>query len=145
MLNPETHQQISRLLALPREIARVGRQLTAMRAEKRNLEDDLKKRAAQARLLSRRTPEFAALTKAAAQEDYLVVAVFEDADWEADNKRLKQLQAAIDKAQVEKDELQDEHQSLRAALEGRYAELLERALTEARMAQQLTTGRLNLA
>ncbi|MCX7782221.1 MAG: hypothetical protein N2318_01080, partial [Meiothermus sp.] len=130
-----------RLLALPREIARVGRQLTALRAEKRDLEDDLKKRAAKARLLARQTPEFAALTKAAAQEDFLTVAVFEDIQWEEDNKRLKQLQAAIDKLQVEKDELQDEHQSLRAALEGKYAELLERTLTEVKLANQLNTGR----
>jgi hypothetical protein len=145
MLDPDTQKQIARLLALPREIARVGRQLTALRAEKRDLEVDLKKRAAQARLLARRTPEFLALKGAAAQEDFLTVAVLDDIQWENDHKRLLQLQAAIDKAQVEKDELQDEHQSLRAALEGKYAELLERALTEARMAQQLTSGRINLA
>jgi hypothetical protein len=141
MLDPQTQQHITRLLALPREIARVGRQLTALRAEKRDLEDDLKKRAAKARLLARQTPEFAALTRAPAQEDFLTVAVFEDIEWEEDNKRLKQLQAAIDKLQVEKDELQDEHQSLRAILEGKYAELLERVLTEVKLANQLSTGR----
>jgi TPP-dependent indolepyruvate ferredoxin oxidoreductase alpha subunit len=141
VLDPQTQQHITRLLALPREIARVGRQLTALRAEKRDLEDDLKKRAAQARLLARKTPEFAALTRAPAQEDFLTVAVFEDIEWEEDNKRLKQLQAAIDKLQVEKDELQDEHQSLRAILEGKYAELLERVLTEVKLANQLSTGR----
>lgn len=141
MLDPQTQQHIARLLALPREIARVGRQLTALRAEKRDLEDALKKRAAQVRLRARQTPEFAALTKAAAQEDFLTVAVFEDIQWEEDNRRLKQLQAAIDKLQVEKDELQDEHQSLRAALEGKYAELLERTLTDLKLANQLNTGR----
>lgn len=145
ILEPETQKQVERLLSLPREMARLGVQLTAMRAEKRQLEDDLKKRAAKARLLARQTPEFAALKGASAQEDFLTVQVFEDMDWEGDNKRLRQLQAAIDKSQTAKDELQDEHQSLRAILEAKYAALLERALTDAKLAQQITSGRPNLA
>ncbi|ADH63772.1 conserved hypothetical protein [Allomeiothermus silvanus DSM 9946] len=145
MIDPETLKQIERLLALPREIARVGRRLTALRDEKRKLEEDLKKRAVVIRVRARNTAAYEQLKGADAREDWLQLQVLEDTDYEEDSKRLKQLAVAIDKAQVEKDELQDEHQSLRAALEGRYAELLERALTEAKMAQHISTGRVNLA
>jgi hypothetical protein len=136
ILDPETQKQVERLLALPREMFGKGRTLTALRAEKRGLEDDLKKRAAKARLEARQTPAFSTLKGASAQEDYLTVAVFEDFEWEEGNKRLKQIQAGIDKLQNEKDELQDEHQSLRAILEAKYAQLLER-LTDRNLVDQV--------
>jgi predicted transcriptional regulator len=138
-------EQIDRLLALPREIARVGRQLTALRAEKRTLEDDLKRRAATVRVSARKRVEFEGLKTADAREDYLTLAVLEDTDYEEGAKRLRELQAAIDKAQTQKDELQDEHQSLRAVLEGRYADLLERALTDRQLAELVMRHGRNLA
>lgn len=145
MIDPNTLKQIERLLALPREIARVGRQLTALRDEKRKLEEDLKKRAVAIRVRARNTVAYDQLKGADAREDWLQLQVFEDTDYEEDSRRVKQLAVAIDKAQVEKDELQDEHQSLRAALEGRYAALLERALTDRQLAELVARHGRNLA
>jgi hypothetical protein len=145
VIDPETLKQIERLLALPREIARVGRQLTALRDEKRKLEEDLKKRAVAIRVRARNTVAYEQLAGVSAREDWLQLQVFEDTDYEEDSKRIKQLAVAIDKAQAEKDELQDEHQSLRAALEGRYAALLERALADRQLAELVARHGRNLA
>lgn len=145
MIDPKQLANIERLLALPREMARVGRQLTGLKADKANVEDALKKRELQARVLAAKDPRYAELPNADAKKQFVELQVYEDIEWDELNTRLKQLKVAISKAQVEYDALQDEHQSLRAAIEARLAEVLERKLSDRQLADYGSTGGKNLA
>lgn len=129
------NEQIARVLAIPEEIYRLERTLTRHRAEKRETEDNLKRRAAEVRVRARARVEFQQIKGAAAQEDYLLLAVCEDTDYEEYQKRLRQLQVAIDKTEADIEALRREHQSLRAALEGHYARLLEQVFSDRQLAE----------
>ncbi|MDW8357865.1 hypothetical protein [Thermus sp.] len=117
----ETGRHLARLLEIPALIGEVSRQLTALRAERRQLERVAKEvwarefLAAQGR--SREEREAQALARLGANPD-----------WNRMQARLEQLAAAIDKLQGEKETLEHERKALYGAIIARHTEVLEAAL-----------------
>jgi|GEM_PF-2877908 len=116
-------KEIIRLLELPALIRKVGERLTALRAERRQVERELKEREARVYL---------AAEGRSAQEREARARVFlsQDPEYQALVKRMDQLYAAIDVATEEKNALEHERKALYAYVINRHSDLLEAAMSQ---------------
>ncbi|NJK42967.1 MAG: hypothetical protein HC933_00715 [Pleurocapsa sp. SU_196_0] len=128
-LTPE--QLEFRLLELPALIADVSGRLTALRAEKRTLERTLEGIEAASHTSALSMEDYKALRNAEDRKAFLRMRLEANENWQAKMHRLEQLQATIEKYNAEREQFDDEHKSIRATLEGRYAQIIEKALTDA--------------
>jgi len=116
-------KEIIRLLELPALIRKVGERLTALRAERRQVERELKEREARVYL---------GAEGRSAQEREARARVFlsQDPEYQALVKRMDQLYAAIDVATEEKNALEHERKALYAYVINRHSDLLEAAMSQ---------------
>lgn len=138
----------ARLLAIPGEISRLNKQLTALRAERDAKQKALKKRETYVRQGARLRESYKVLKSEAERSDYLAVQVFEDIEYEGLQERLEQLAVTLDKLNFDKDTLEHERKALYAVLTSFAAEQLDGALVRLEKAlsdSRLVTGGRNLA
>lgn len=135
-------QRRRRLLEIPVEIARINRQLVAMRAERDNTERALKRRETYVRQGARLRESYKQLKSEAERTDYLRVQVYEDIEYEHLADRLEQIAAQIDKLVFEKDALEHERKALYAALISYAAEIFEKKIDEKTLADMAGRGRV---
>jgi predicted nucleic acid-binding Zn-ribbon protein len=119
----EAQRLVGRLLELPALIRKVGERLTALRAERRAVERELKDREARAYLAAEGR-------SAQEREARARVLLAQDPEYQALVKRLDQLHAAIDVATEEKNALEHERKAIYGALVDRHAQALEMALAQ---------------
>jgi len=136
----EQHRR--RLLEIPVEIARINRQLVAMRAERDNTERALKRRETYVRQGARLRESYKQLKSEAERTDYLRVQVYEDIEYEHLADRLEQIEVQIDKLVFEKDALEHERKALYAALISYAAEIFEKKIDEKTLADMAGRGRV---
>ncbi len=116
-------KEIVRLLELPALIRKVGERLTALRAERRAAERELKEREARAYL--------AAEGRSAQEREARARALLaQDPEYQALVRRLDQLHAAIDVATEEKNALEHERKALYGYVINRHSDLLEAAMSQ---------------
>ncbi|GEM81917.1 hypothetical protein [Meiothermus hypogaeus] len=135
-------QRRRRLLEIPVEIARINRQLVAMRAERDNTERALKRRETYVRQGARLRESYKQLKSEAERTDYLRVQVYEDIEYEHLADRLEQIAVQIDKLVFEKDALEHERKALYAALISYAAEIFEKKIDEKTLADMAGRGRV---
>ncbi len=135
-------QRRRRLLEIPVEIARINRQLVAMRAERDNTERALKRRETYVRQGARLRESYKQLKSEAERTDYLRVQVYEDIEYEHLADRLEQIEVQIDKLVFEKDSLEHERKALYAALISYAAEIFEKKIDEKTLADMAGRGRV---
>lgn len=135
-------QRRRRLLEIPVEIARINRQLVAMRAERDNTERALKRRETYVRQGARLRESYKQLKSEAERSDYLRVQVYEDIEYEHLADRLEQIAVQIDKLVFEKDALEHERKALYAALISYAAEIFEKKIDEKTLADMAGRGRV---
>jgi len=135
-------QRRRRLLEIPVEIARINRQLVAMRAERDNTERALKRRETYVRQGARLRESYKQLKSEAERSDYLRVQVYEDIEYEHLADRLEQIAVQIDKLNFEKDALEHERKALYAALISYAAEIFEKKIDEKTLADMAGRGRV---
>jgi 3-methyladenine DNA glycosylase/8-oxoguanine DNA glycosylase len=131
---------IDRLLELPQLIEKVGRQLVAQRAEKRNLERRVKAREAAMRVELMGWDEYRDCSNADERSAVIENATHTDPNWEGLQERLEQLTVAIEKSQLEKEVLDHERKALKAGLEREYADIIEQALSDRALASVVGRG-----
>lgn len=135
-------QRRRRLLEIPVEIARINRQLVAMRAERDNTERALKRRETYVRQGARLRESYKQLKSEVERTDYLRVQVYEDIEYEHLADRLEQIAVQIDKLVFEKDALEHERKALYAALISYAAEIFEKKIDEKTLADMAGRGRV---
>jgi hypothetical protein len=128
-------QQQARLLELPSLISVPSNQVTAFRAEKRNLERRIDGLEAASHTSALSMEDFKALKNADDRKAYLRMRLEVNENWQKMQSRLESLSASIDKYNVQKGLLEDEHQSLRAVLQSYYAKQIEEAITDNALAR----------
>jgi len=116
-------KEIIRLLELPALIRKVGERLTALRAERRQVERELKEREARVYLAAEGR-------SAQEREARARVLLSQDPEYQALVKRMDQLYAAIDVATEEKNALEHERKALYAYVINRHSDLLEAAMSQ---------------
>ena len=116
-------KEIIRLLELPALIRKVGERLTALRAERRQVERELKEREARVYLTAEGR-------SAQEREARARVLLSQDPEYQALVKRMDQLYAAIDVATEEKNALEHERKALYAYVINRHSDLLEAAMSQ---------------
>ncbi len=117
----EAPRLVMRILELPGLIGEAKRQMTALRAERRELERWMEAREAQAYL------EVQAKTERERQARARVL-LAQDPEWQKAEKRLQQILVQLDKIQAELEVLEHERKAIYGALVARHAEVLETAL-----------------
>ncbi|UZX15024.1 hypothetical protein KQ693_10390 [Thermus sp. PS18] len=114
---------VMRLLELPGLIGEVKRQMTALRAERRELERWMEAREAQAYL------EVQAKTDRERQARARTL-LAQVPDWQKAERRLNQILTQLDKLQAELEVLEHERKAIYGALVARHTEALETALAQ---------------
>ncbi|GAA6747761.1 hypothetical protein [Thermus tengchongensis] len=119
----EAARLVMRILELPGLIGEVKRQMTALRAERRELERWMEAREAQAYLEAPGKTE-------RERQARVKVALAQDPEWQKAEKRLQQILVQLDKLQAELEVLEHEQKAVYGALVARHAEALEAALAQ---------------
>ena len=119
----ESARMVMRLLEILTLIGEVKRQMTALRAERRELEGWMKTREAQAYL------EVQARTDRERQAEARVLLAW-DPEWQKASRRLNQIATQLDKLQADLEVLEHERKAIYGALVARHAEVLEMALAQ---------------
>lgn len=131
-------ERILRLLELPGLIDTLGRKIVAQRADRRKVERRIKLREAEVRL----GVGYDAHKTEKLREAAFVVACAADADLSDLYDRLDSVTTGIEVAMNQQATLDHERKALKAALEREYADILERALTDAALASRVSRGSL---
>jgi len=122
----------ARLLDIPAELGKARGRLTAVRAERRNVERDIKKRQTLIKRELAEDDEYKALPNATERGAFYDETCQIDPNLESLTDRLLQLQAAIDVAQANVATLEDERKACYGVLAGYHAAVIhEKHLDEA--------------
>ena len=131
-----------RLMALPHELGRLRKQLTALRAEKRQLEGETKKRLTVIKRELADDDEYQALPNAAERKAYLDEVAMLDVNLEQMETRLQQLAVSIDKVTFEVTTAEDERKATYAVLTAYHAAVLEDLHLERELADAVHSGKV---
>lgn len=127
--------QIDRLLELPALIDAPARRLTALRAERRKADHRLEACENRVRMACMRSDDYRTARNAQERQAIYLSQLYYDDEYQRLTNRRDELGVAIDNATADKEALEREYKALRAALEGRYAEILEAVLTDRTLAE----------
>ena len=131
-LNDLTPEQLEfKLLDLPSLIGDVANRLTAIRHEKRKLERRIEGVEAASHTSALSMDEYKGLKNAEDRKAFLRMRLEANENWQTMIGRFETLQGTVEKYVAEREQLDDEHKSIRALLEGRHARILERVLSDA--------------
>jgi hypothetical protein len=133
--------RIERLLAIPPLIEQLGRQLVALRAERRTQERKIKAREAVIRKELLDLDLYQQCSNADERNAVYQDALHADPNWEALQERLEDILIAIDKATYERDALDHERKALKAALEREYADIISELLSDRMLANAVSQHR----
>jgi len=130
-----------RIMALPKELGKLRGKLTALRAEKRQLEGEAKKRLTVLKRELADDDEYNALPNATERKAFLDEVAMLDINLEKMEKRLNQLAVSIDTATAEIATLEDERKATYGVLVGYQAAVLEELHLERELAEAVHAGR----
>lgn len=133
--------RIERLLAIPPLIEGLGRQLVALRAERRTQERKIKAREAVIRKELLDLDLYQQCSNADERNAVYQDALHSDPNWDALQERLEGILIAIDKATYERDALDHERKALKAALEREYADIISELLSDRMLANAVAEHR----